>query len=203
MWPTWGGIKSGFNRAVGTGLSFVNGTVSAVVDNMFLGATSLRENGVYSSVSAYNLGQDFGDVMSVVFGVAEATQGVEEVIGGVLASPESGGISLTATAKGVLDVTHGSLMATSGAQKLFSRQGRVDKSSSESSGYSKSSGKNEKHSNLKAREAAKGKMEAAQEKLKTMEKDSKMSSKELDKVKKEIKHWRNKMNDSGETHHRK
>lgn len=58
-------------------------------------------------------------------------------------------------------------MGTSGAQKLMSKKGRVSDNSG--SGYSKSSGKNEKHSNIKAREAAKGKMEAAQEKLKTMD----------------------------------
>ena len=46
-------------------------------------------------------------------------------------------------------------------------------------------------------------MEAAQEKLDAMKKDPKKSRKEIDKVNNEIKHWRNKMDNSGETHHRK
>ena len=54
---------------------------------------------------------------------------------------------------------------------------------------------------MKARDAAKGKMEAAQEKLDAMKKDPKKSRKEIDNN--EIKHWRNKMDNSGETHHRK
>ena len=203
MWPTWGGISRGLSNAFKGTLSFTNGAARAVADNMFLGQTSLRETGIYSNAAAYNAGQNVGDIISIFAGAAEIINGFEEAAGGVALSPETAGISLGVTAKGVYDITHGSLMGTSGFIKLFSKKGRVSEGSSNGSGYSKSSGKNEKHSNMKARDAAKGKMEAAQEKLDAMKKDPKKSRKEIDKVNNEIKHWRNKMDNSGETHHRK
>ena len=46
---------------------------------------------------------------------------------------------MTVSAKGVADVTHGSLMATSGAMKLFSRKGRVKESGNLGSGSSSES----------------------------------------------------------------
>ena len=203
MWPTWRGIRNGLNNALNTTLSFANGAVRAVTDNILLGSTSLRETGIYSSAGAYNVGQDVGDVISLFIGGAEVIRGSGEVAAGLLGSPETGGVSLTVSTKGVVDVTHGSLMATSGAMKLFSRKGRVNESNSNSNGYSKSSGKNEKHSNIKAREAAKGKFEAAQERLKTMKKEGNTTRHDLKKVEKEIKHWKNKMDNVGETHHRR
>ena len=203
MWPTWRGIRNGLNNALNTTLSFANGAVRAVTDNILLGSTSLRETGIYSSAGAYNVGQDVGDVISLFIGGAEVIRGSGEVAAGLLGSPETGGVSLTVSTKGVVDVTHGSLMATSGAMKLFSRKGRVNESNSNSNGYSKSSGKNEKHSNIKARDAAKGKFEAAQERLKTMKKEGNTTRHDLKKVEKEIKHWKNKMDNVGETHHRR
>ena len=203
MWPTWRGIRNGLNNALNTTLSFANGAVRAVTDNILLGSTSLRETGIYSSAGAYNVGQDVGDVISLFIGGAEVIRGSGEVAAGLLGSPETGGVSLTVSTKGVVDVTHGSLMATSGAMKLFSRKGRVNESNSNSNGYSKSSGKNEKHSNIKARDAAKGKFEAAQERLKTKKKEANTTRHDLKKVEKEIKHWKNKMDNVGETHHRR
>ncbi|WP_368127933.1 RHS repeat-associated core domain-containing protein, partial [Bacteroides faecis] len=139
MWPTLGGIKSGINNAVGGALSLVNGAVRAVADNILLGSTSFRETGIYSNATAYNLGQDLGDVVSVFIGGSEILTGLEEMAGGVIATPETAGVSLTVSAKGVADVTHGSLMATSGAMKLFSRKGRVKESGNLGSGSSSES----------------------------------------------------------------
>lgn len=85
--------------------------------------------------------------------------------------------------------------------KLFSKKGRV--SENNGGGYSKSSGKNEKHSNFKAREAAKSKMEAAQKKLKEMREGGDINKDKIEKTEKEIKHWKKKMDDVGETHHRR
>uniref|UniRef100_UPI00359C951A RHS repeat-associated core domain-containing protein n=1 Tax=Bacteroides caccae TaxID=47678 RepID=UPI00359C951A len=130
MWPTWRGIRNGLNNALNTTLSFANGAVRAVTDNILLGSTSLRETGIYSSAGAYNVGQDVGDVISLFIGGAEVIRGSGEVAAGLLGSPETGGVSLTVSTKGVVDVTHGSLMATSGAMKLFSRKGRVNENSS-------------------------------------------------------------------------
>ena len=67
MWPTWRGIRNGLNNALNTTLSFTNGAVRAVTDNILLGSTSLRETGIYSSAGAYNVGQDVGDVISLFY----------------------------------------------------------------------------------------------------------------------------------------
>ena len=199
MWPTWGGISRGFSDA----LSFTSGAIRAVADNILLGQTSFRETGMYSNASAYNAGQDVGDIISIFAGAAEVANGFEEAVGGVVFSPETAGISLGIAEKGVVDITHGSLMGTSGFVKLFSKKGRVSEGSSKGNGYSKSSGKNEPHSNMKAREAAKGKMEAAQKKLDAMSKDRNATKDEKNKIEKEVKHWKNKMDNAGETHHRR
>ena len=137
MWPTWGGIKKSLNKTLDTSMSFANGAVRAVADNMLLGSTSLRETGIYSSASAYNAGQDIGDVVSLFIGGAEVLTGAGEVTAGVLGTPETAGASLAVSAKGAVDVTHGSLMATSGAMKLFSRKGRANESND--SEYAKTS----------------------------------------------------------------
>ena len=66
MWPAWRGIRQSLNNALNGTLSFTNGAVSAIADNMLFGSTSFREIGVYSSASAYNAGQDIGDVISIL-----------------------------------------------------------------------------------------------------------------------------------------
>ena len=201
MWPTWGGIKRGLSNAVNTSMSFANGAVRAVADNMLWGSTSLRETGIYSSASAYNAGQDVGDVVSIFIGGAEAIKGAGEVTAGVLGTPETAGASLAVSAKGAVDVTHGSLMATSGAMKLFSRKGRANKSNE--SEYAKTSGRNEPHSNLKARESASLKYQEAKsqyDKLNLKKNKSPEEKKLLKKLENQAKHWKKKQDFSGENH---
>ena len=201
MWPTWRGIRNGLNNALNTTLSFTNGAVRAVTDNILLGSTSLRETGIYSSVGAYNVGQDVGDVISLFIGGAEVIRGSGEVAAGLLGSPETGGVSLAVSTKGVVDVTHGSLMATSGAMKLFSRKGRVNENSS--NGYSKSSGKNEKHSSLKAKESARQKyqdIKSQYDKLNLKQNKTPEDKKSLKKLENQVKHWKKKQDFTGENH---
>ena len=198
MWPTWRGIRNGLNNALNTTLSFTNGAVRAVTDNILLGSTSLRETGIYSSAGAYNVGQDVGDVISLFIGGAEVIRGSGEVAAGLLGSPETGGVSLAVSTKGVVDVTHGSLMATSGAMKLFSRKGR-----NSSNGYSKSSGKNEKHSSLKAKESARQKyqdIKSQYDKLNLKQNKTPEDKKSLKKLENQVKHWKKKQDFTGENH---
>ena len=201
MWPTWRGIRNGLNNALNTTLSFTNGAVRAVTDNILLGSTSLRETGIYSSAGDYNVGQDVGDVISLFIGGAEVIRGSGEVAAGLLGSPETGGVSLAVSTKGVVDVTHGSLMATSGAMKLFSRKGRVNENSS--NGYSKSSGKNEKHSSLKAKESARQKyqdIKSQYDKLNLKQNKTPEDKKSLKKLENQVKHWKKKQDFTGENH---
>ena len=201
MWPTWRGIRNGLNNALNTTLSFTNGAVRAVTDNILLGSTSLRETGIYSSAGAYNVGQDVGDVISLFIGGAEVIRGSGEVAAGLLGSPETGGVSLAVSTKGVVDVTHGSLMATSGAMKLFSRKGRVNENSS--NGYSKSSGKNEKHSSLKAKESARQKyqdIKSQYDKFNLKQNKTPEDKKSLKKLENQVKHWKKKQDFTGENH---
>lgn len=127
MWPTWGGISRGLSNVFKGTLSFTNGAARAMADNILLGQTSLRETGIYSNASAYNAGQDVGDIISIFAGAAEIVNGFEEAAGGMALSPETAGISLGVTAKGVYDITHGSLMGTSGFMKLFSKKEELAK----------------------------------------------------------------------------
>ena len=204
MWPTWGGIKRGFNNALNTSMSFANGAVRAVADNMLWGNTSLRETGIYSSASAYNAGQDVGDMVSIFIGGAEVIKGAGEVTAGVLGTPETAGTSLAVSAKGAVDVTHGSLMATSGAMKLFSRKGRVNESND--SEYSKSSGRNEPHSNLDKRQQASNNYKTAKEnydKLKSKANKTAEQKKELETLRKQKDRYKKQMDYTGDHDHQK
>lgn len=202
MWPTWGGIKKSLNKTLDTSMSFANGAVRAVADNMLLGSTSLRETGIYSSASAYNAGQDIGDVVSLFIGGAEVITGAGEVTAGVLGTPETAGASLAVSAKGAMDVTHGSLMATSGAMKLFSRKGRVNKSND--SEYAKTSGRNEPHANLDKRQQASNNYKIAKEnydKLKSKANKTAEEKKELETLRKQKDRYKKQMDYTGDHDH--
>lgn len=199
MWPTWGGIKRGFSSALNAGMSFANGAVRAVADNMLWGSTSLRETGIYSSASAYNAGQDIGDVVSIFIGGTETIKGAAEVTAGVVGTPETAGASLTVSAKGAVEITHGALMATSGARKLFSRKGRANES-----GYSKTSGKNEPHSNLDKRQQASNNYKTAKDnynKLKSKANKTVEDKKELETLRKQRDRYKKQMDYTGDHDH--
>ena len=206
MWPTWGGISRGLSNVFKGTLSFTNGAARAMADNILLGQTSLRETGIYSNASAYNAGQDVGDIISIFAGAAEIVNGFEEAAGGMALSPETAGISLGVTAKGVYDITHGSLMGTSGFMKLFSKKGRVSEGSNNGSGYSKSSGKNEKHSNIDKRQQAANDYSTAKEKydnLKSKTNKTAKEKKELETLKKQRDHYKKQMDYAGDHDHQR
>ncbi len=72
--------------------------------------------------------------------------------------------------------------------------------------YSKGGGKNDKHSNEKARDSAKKMYEKAKqefEKLNSKFKKSKEDIKLLEKLKRQMKHWKSKMDNVGENHSQK
>ena len=201
MWPTWGGISRGLSNVFKGTLSFTNGAARAMADNILLGQTSLRETGIYS-----NAGQDVGDIISIFAGAAEIVNGFEEAAGGMALSPETAGISLGVTAKGVYDITHGSLMGTSGFMKLFSKKGRVSEGSNNGSGYSKSSGKNEKHSNIDKRQQAANDYSTAKEKydnLKSKTNKTAKEKKELETLKKQRDHYKKQMDYAGDHDHQR
>lgn len=206
IWPTWGGISRGLSNVFKGTLSFTNGAARAMADNILLGQTSLRETGIYSNASAYNAGQDVGDIISIFAGAAEIVNGFEEAAGGMALSPETAGISLGVTAKGVYDITHGSLMGTSGFMKLFSKKGRVSEGSNNGSGYSKSSGKNEKHSNIDKRQQAANDYSTAKEKydnLKSKTNKTAKEKKELETLKKQRDHYKKQMDYAGDHDHQR
>jgi len=140
MWPSLGDIKKKATEVVNVSLSFISGATYAAADNAAGGHTSVRQYGKYSSAKAYNLGQDFGDAASVVYGAGEMMSGATKVIGGIAGAPETVGISLVVTAAGALEAVHGVFMASGGIKNLGSQKDRVDESSDSGSGSNSSSG---------------------------------------------------------------
>ena len=69
-------------------------------------------------------------------------------------------------------------MGTSGFMKLFSKKGRVSEGSNNGSGYSKSSGKNEKHSNIDKRQQAANDYSTAKEKYDNLKSKTNKTAKE-------------------------
>jgi hypothetical protein len=81
----------------------------------------------------------------------------------------------------------------------FIRQNKTEKEGDNG----KSSGKNGKHANQKARESAGEKLDKAEKELEALRRKSPKSNedkKAMEKLVNEIKHWRNKKNWTGETH---
>lgn len=132
QWPSWSQIKQNAKDVAGAALSFTNGFVRAVGDNLVAGASTAREDGTYTSAAAYNLGQDAGDVVSMVGGAVETVAGAVASIGGTVASPVSGGLSLGATAAGVTATVHGTAVSTSAVSSFSSNKGRVNESNENS-----------------------------------------------------------------------
>lgn len=135
MWPSWGQVKDISQKAFSVAGSFVEGVTVAIIDNSTGGIIpKVRESGSYTNAKAFNMGQDVGDVISIIKGAAEVVNGVEQIVGGGIAAPETASLSLAVSVEGVTTTAHGSLMATSGTMKLFSKSGRV--SSDNSNGQS-------------------------------------------------------------------
>lgn len=138
MWPSLSSIRQQVSSVVSFGISAVSGAVSAIVDNMAGGTTTIRETSPYSNGKAYNIGQDIGDVVSLFGGAFEMGQGATNALVGVLATPETAGVSLTLAAEGVTEVAHGAIMSFSAGKNLGTQKGRV--SEKESNGNNTSTG---------------------------------------------------------------
>jgi hypothetical protein len=206
MWPSLGDIKKQVKGAVNTGLSFVSGAVYAVADNAAGGYTNVREYGKYSSASAYNLGQDVGDIVSIGAGAVEMLSGATKVVAGVAGAPETAGATLVGSGVGVIEVVHGALMAAGGIKNFGSQKGRVDESNNSSSSASNDSsggGKNSKHANQKTKESASQKYEQAKveyDKLNSKPNKTPADKKQLKQLEGQVDHWKKKQDFTGENH---
>ncbi|HPS89445.1 MAG TPA: RHS repeat-associated core domain-containing protein [Methanosarcina vacuolata] len=78
----------------------VNGAVRGIFDNL-TGAQS-RANYTPDDPGQYNMTLDHTDVLCILAGAAVAVEGAVESIGGVVAAPETGTLSLTVSADGLV-----------------------------------------------------------------------------------------------------
>ena len=91
MWPDLGKITS-----------FVSGAANAIWSNHMIGGAG-RDLGKETAANkdSYESGQTAGDVISAVAGVVETAYGAVTAVGGVVATPATGGASLLVSAEGV------------------------------------------------------------------------------------------------------
>ncbi|MEO6964085.1 MAG: hypothetical protein ABIY90_19100, partial [Puia sp.] len=108
----------------------VSGAIIGTIDNN----TPLNIRGTVASsgiiqdpevAKAYNSGLNVADVLGVVQGISEANAGGGLAAGGLLAAPETGGVSLIPAVVGAGLAVHGSFVAGKSISNLVSQNGRV------------------------------------------------------------------------------
>lgn len=109
------------------GLDVIMGFLAAVVDNASLGAVDKRGSMNYTDAGDYNMGQNLGDVASVVIGGIEGNAGTGTAAGGLALSTSGVGtvVGVPAVEAGAAMATHGSMMMFSGGKNLAEQKGRV------------------------------------------------------------------------------
>lgn len=130
---------SKLNNVVSNVANVLSGIASAVVDDQSHGVINTRELGgaLASNKRAYNLGQDIGDfVVNPIISLFEIKVGEAGTVGGVLAAPETGGLSLTVSAAGVGAIAQGISSGAEGIANGLKQKGRVDTEGSGNGGSS-------------------------------------------------------------------
>ena len=129
----------------------VVGFTAAVVDN----AVGYNGRGNYTPTDAadYNMGQNMGDVASILIGAGEADTGAGMAAGSVAVSVASGGFSLEVTGPtfigGTALAAHGTFMAGRAVSNFTSQNGRVSEANRDTHGNSKSSTKEQHNYDIK------------------------------------------------------
>ena len=108
----------------------VLGFAAALLDNATGGLTNVRslaaEYVSSDGAADFNLGQDFGDVSSIVVGLSLIEGGTGAGTVGVVAAPETGGASLVVSAVGVAAAAEGAVLVGTGAGNFASQKGRLN-----------------------------------------------------------------------------
>ena len=180
---------------LGTGIFyFVGGVGIALGSNLSLGAIP---HGRFDH-PAFLHGQMTGDRLSVVCGVVEFALGKGITGGGELVMVASGGVlapvAVPISAGGAALVTHGSLVV-----------GRSLWEFSKVKEGQKHSGRNDKHTNRKAKSTAQKTYEDMKADLAgyKAEHGNKCDKQKLEWFKKQLKHWKRQADATGETHSRR
>lgn len=120
MWPDIGEV-----------ISFATGALTSIVSNHHpTQAGRGLGRSTASSTSSYNAGETAGDVISAVAGLAEVVGGAVATVGGVLATPETGGASLVVSAKGLGAIALGATALNNTIKNLNSEGASANESSS-------------------------------------------------------------------------
>jgi hypothetical protein len=99
MWPDWHDIASTAHDVA------VGALNAAFEDNTGVDAPSPHQNS-----TAYHAGRVIGHLAAMVQGEAEVEGGGNVAVAGVVAAPESGGVSLVASVGGAAVVAHGTVV---------------------------------------------------------------------------------------------
>jgi len=132
-------------------LDKIVGATVAFVDN----ATGLNLRGSYTPTDAadYNVGQDLGDIGSVLAGIGEADTGAGIAAGSVVLTGTTVGLSIEVTGPtfiaGTAIASHGTFMVASGVSNFATQKGRISESNKEVNGNSKSSTKGQHNYDIK------------------------------------------------------
>lgn len=108
--------------------AYIAGGANALVSNMTGDAPGTRGNpadfGEYAEYAA--MGQNAGDIVSIGVGAIEQGLGFVATGAGILAAPETGGLSLTVSAAGTAGMAHGSMTTAAGWNNLV-KSNNIDK----------------------------------------------------------------------------
>jgi RHS repeat-associated protein len=120
MWPDWPSVTS-----------FLSGAANAIVTNHHPTQAGRGFGRPSGNASSYNAGQTAGDVVSLVMGLAETVTGAAGGVAGVIAAPETGGLSLVVSAEGAALATAGANTTMNAAENLLKTEDKTQ----ESNGY--------------------------------------------------------------------
>ncbi|MEM6321539.1 MAG: 3-coathanger stack domain-containing protein [Bacteroidota bacterium] len=129
---------------IGAAAAYFAGVGNSIASNLLGGAPGTRNNpsdfGAYAGYAA--AGQTAGDVLSVAIGAAEQTAGGVGIVTGIIAAPETAGLSLGLSAAGTALATHGTIVTHSAIDNLLNDDGVVQANDNQGSG--KGRGKNKR-----------------------------------------------------------
>ncbi|MEQ9167578.1 MAG: RHS repeat-associated core domain-containing protein, partial [Fulvivirga sp.] len=132
----------------------VLGFAASLIDNATGGLTNVRSfaAGYVSEGGAadFNDGQNMGDVASIVVGASLIEGGTGAGTIGVVAAPETGGLSLVVSGVGLAAVAEGSVLVGTGAANLTSQKGRLNTEGESNQGSGQGRGKNNRQPDKEA-----------------------------------------------------
>ena len=108
--------------------SYLIGLGASFLDNVTFGFTNVRESSAdyISDSESFNLGQDQGDVLSMLGGFAMIEGGTGTAVAGTALAPETGGSTLVLTAVGTAEAVWGAGISGTAFGSFVNQKGRLN-----------------------------------------------------------------------------